>query len=70
MCIFIPLVQAVHFDWPAGQTHTMKDQFFMVLQCKKDTEKELLCYEQEVKRKSKTKQNQEALQQMVPPVSI
>lgn len=28
--IGVPLVQAVHFDWPVGQTHTMKDQ----IQCK------------------------------------
>lgn len=30
ICVEVPLVQAVHFDWPAGQIHTMKDQ----IQCK------------------------------------
>lgn len=35
MCIpLFSLVQAVHFDWPAGQSRTMKDQFFMVLYAK------------------------------------
>jgi len=34
MCVLVPLVQAVHFDWPAGQTHTVKDQFLVVFQCK------------------------------------